>query len=173
MRSTCEEYDNIFSGIRNAAKFAGYADDRELPWLHWPSQLFGKGFFCQVFVPVLPGQSSSTPWMLQSLLKESAGSSGSNLHLILCHSPVGSTFRIRGRKFPVVALIGVPSGARALPVHLDIRSQALISCMVLDVFHAWPRDALVGVADRFLVVLAERNIPNEELKRLQYGKGAP
>ena len=25
---------------------------------------------------------------------------GSNLHLILCHSPVGSTFRIRGRKFP-------------------------------------------------------------------------
>ena len=34
--------------------------------------------------------------------------------------------------------------------------------MVLDVFHAWPRDALVGVADRFLVQLGERNIPNEE-----------
>eukprot|EP00439_Symbiodinium_sp_Y106_P047493 s1232_g6.t1 len=98
-----EEYDNIFSAIRNAAKFAGYLDDRE--------SLF------QFFLDKVR----------------------SNLHLVLCHSPVGSTFRIRGRKFP-----------------------ALISCMVLDVFHAWPRDALVGVADRFLLKLRQRNIENEE-----------
>lgn len=32
--------------------------------------------------------------------------------------------------------------------------------MVLDVFHPWPRDALIGVAERFMVVL-EKNIPNE------------
>jgi dynein heavy chain len=49
-----------------------------------------------------------------------------NLHLILCHSPVGDAFRIRGRKFP-----------------------ALISCMVVDEFHPWPRDALEDVANRF------------------------
>jgi dynein heavy chain len=49
-----------------------------------------------------------------------------NLHLILCHSPVGDAFRIRGRKFP-----------------------ALISCTVVDEFHPWPRDALEDVANRF------------------------
>ena len=38
--------------------------------------------------------------------------------------------------------------------------EALISCMVLDVFHPWPRDALIGVAERFMVVL-EKNIPKE------------
>jgi len=63
-----------------------------------------------------------------------------NLHLILCHSPVGNTFRIRGRKFP-----------------------ALISCMVLDVFHPWPREALNGVAQRFLDELYHAgNIKSEE-----------
>merc|ERR1719191_1912039 len=49
-----------------------------------------------------------------------------NLHMILCHSPVGDNFRIRGRMFP-----------------------ALISCMVVDEFHPWPRDALEDVANRF------------------------
>jgi dynein heavy chain len=49
-----------------------------------------------------------------------------NLHMILCHSPVGDAFRIRGRKFP-----------------------ALISCSVIDEFHPWPRDALEDVANRF------------------------
>ena len=34
--------------------------------------------------------------------------------------------------------------------------------MVLDVFHPWPRDALVGVAQRFMVVLSEKNIQDEE-----------
>merc|ERR1719171_3006511 len=46
--------------------------------------------------------------------------------MVLCHSPVGDAFRIRGRKFP-----------------------ALISCMVVDEFHPWPRDALEDVANRF------------------------
>ena len=34
--------------------------------------------------------------------------------------------------------------------------------MCLDVFHPWPRDALVGVAERFMEVLQEKNIQNEE-----------
>ena len=64
-----------------------------------------------------------------------------NLHYILCHSPVGDDFRIRGRKFP-----------------------ALISCMVVDEFMAWPRDALDGVARRFLVELVNNgNLQDEDI----------
>lgn len=51
----------------------------------------------------------------------------SNLHLALCFSPVGDAFRFRARMFP-----------------------GLINCTSLDWFHDWPRDALLGVAHRFL-----------------------
>jgi len=51
----------------------------------------------------------------------------SNLHLILCFSPVGATFRVRARRFP-----------------------GLINCTVIDKFHAWPKEALVSVAARFI-----------------------
>ncbi len=46
-----------------------------------------------------------------------------NLHMGLCFSPVGDAFRFRARQFP-----------------------ALINCTTIDWFHAWPRDALIGVA---------------------------
>ena len=49
------------------------------------------------------------------------------LHIVLCFSPVGDTFRVRARKFP-----------------------ALINNTTIDWFHPWPRDALVSVAQRFL-----------------------
>jgi dynein heavy chain len=102
---TREEYDGIFGGVRNAAKAAGYGDDRE-------------GLFA---------------FFIDKVRK--------NLHLILCHSPVGDDFRIRGRKFP-----------------------ALISCTVVDEFMPWPRDALDGVARKFLVTLQEAgNIADETM----------
>ena len=102
---TREEYDGLLGSVRNAAKGAGYSDDRD--------GLFG--FFIDKF--------------------------RRNLHYILCHSPVGDDFRIRGRKFP-----------------------ALISCMVVDEFMAWPRDALDGVARRFLVELVNQgNLQDEEI----------
>ena len=50
-----------------------------------------------------------------------------NLHVILCFSPVGEAFAIRPRRFP-----------------------ALVNCTVIDWFHPWPEEALLGVARRFL-----------------------
>ncbi|KAJ8921300.1 hypothetical protein NQ315_013774 [Exocentrus adspersus] len=55
--------------------------------------------------------------------------------LVLCFSPVGSTLRIRARKFP-----------------------AIINSTQTNWFHEWPQDALVSVASRFLqelIVLPE------------------
>ncbi|CAM9107555.1 unnamed protein product [Discosporangium mesarthrocarpum] len=50
-----------------------------------------------------------------------------NLHVVLCFSPVGDIFRIRARRFP-----------------------GLINCTSVDFFHPWPRQALISVAARFL-----------------------
>jgi dynein heavy chain len=47
--------------------------------------------------------------------------------IVFCQSPSGDTFRIRARRFP-----------------------ALINCMTIDWFHAWPDDALYSVAKSFL-----------------------
>ncbi|GBG32973.1 Dynein heavy chain 2, axonemal [Hondaea fermentalgiana] len=50
-----------------------------------------------------------------------------NLHIILCMSPVGDGFRNRCRMYP-----------------------ALVNCTTIDYFHPWPADALTEVAARFL-----------------------
>lgn len=60
-----------------------------------------------------------------------------NLHMGLCFSPVGDAFRFRARQFP-----------------------GLINCTSIDWFHAWPRDALVGVAKKFL---SNIEFPTEEI----------
>ena len=61
-----------------------------------------------------------------------------NLHTVLCMSPVGPNMRNRCRKFP-----------------------ALTSCTVIDWFHAWPTEALISVASRFL---EEVEMASDELK---------
>lgn len=49
------------------------------------------------------------------------------IQVILCFSPVGSTLRVRARKFP-----------------------AVVNCTAIDWFHEWPEEALVSVSARFL-----------------------
>ena len=49
------------------------------------------------------------------------------LKVVLCFSPVGSTLRVRSRKFP-----------------------ALVNCTAIDWFHEWPQSALESVSKRFL-----------------------
>ncbi|XP_050294546.1 dynein beta chain, ciliary-like [Anthonomus grandis grandis] len=49
------------------------------------------------------------------------------LKIVLCFSPVGSTLRVRARKFP-----------------------ALVNCSSIDWFHDWPTEALQSVSRRFL-----------------------
>ena len=50
-----------------------------------------------------------------------------NLHMVLCFSPVGDSFRIRARQFP-----------------------ALVNDTVYDYFMGWSQDALIKVANRFI-----------------------
>jgi dynein heavy chain len=50
-----------------------------------------------------------------------------NLRIVLCMSPVGSSFRTRCRMFP-----------------------SLVNCSTIDWFNEWPRDALLAVSKKFL-----------------------
>jgi len=50
-----------------------------------------------------------------------------NLHIVLCFSPIGDSFRNRVRNFP-----------------------SLVNCTTIDWFSEWPRDALQSVAVKFL-----------------------
>ena len=60
------------------------------------------------------------------------------LHVVLCFSPVGDTFRIRARRFP-----------------------GLINCTTADRFFGWPEDALQSVGKKFL---EEVELETEELR---------
>lgn len=69
-----------------------------------------------------------------------------NLHVVLCFSPVGDSFRVRARKFP-----------------------ALVNCTVIDWFQPWPRQALLSVANRFLdEIQAELGGKEQQEKVVEY-----
>jgi dynein heavy chain len=60
------------------------------------------------------------------------------LHIVMCMSPVGDSFRTRCRMFP-----------------------SLINCTTIDWYDEWPRDACHSVAVRFL---KELDLPSEEVR---------
>jgi dynein heavy chain len=72
-------------------------------------------------------KAEGVPDNRHSMMNFFIGRVRNNLHVILCFSPVGDTFRQRARRFPGV-----------------------INCSSIDWFHEWPKDALVSVAQRFL-----------------------
>ncbi|KUF90356.1 Dynein heavy chain 7 [Phytophthora nicotianae] len=71
----------------------------------------------------------------------------SNLHIVLACSPIGDAFRDRLRKFP-----------------------SLINCCTIDWFTAWPSDALVAVAEKFLadVEMDSANVRKAIVDTCQY-----
>nr|P39057.1 RecName: Full=Dynein beta chain, ciliary [Heliocidaris crassispina]BAA00827.1 dynein beta-heavy chain [Heliocidaris crassispina] len=69
------------------------------------------------------------------------------LKTVLCFSPVGTTLRVRSRKFP-----------------------AVVNCTSIDWFHEWPQEALVSVSKRFLdeVELLKGDIKNSIAEFMAY-----
>eukprot|EP00106_Octopus_bimaculoides_P014248 XP_014781690.1 PREDICTED: dynein heavy chain 2, axonemal-like [Octopus bimaculoides] len=64
-----------------------------------------------------------------------------NLHVVMCMSPVGEPFRNRIRMYP-----------------------AFVNCTTIDWFSHWPQDALLEVADKYLVDMKTSNEEEEKLK---------
>lgn len=50
-----------------------------------------------------------------------------NLHIVLCMSPIGDSFRNRLRQYP-----------------------SLVNCTTIDWFFEWPKEALLEVANKFI-----------------------
>ena len=67
----------------------------------------------------------------------------SNLHIVLCMSPVGDPFRNRLRQYP-----------------------AFVNCTTIDWFCEWPRDALLEVAEHYMEEVSFPGADNEvELRK--------
>ena len=74
--------------------------------------------------PVMKAQGLETADELQKAFVDRVRA---NLHIIICHSPVGDALRVRCREFP-----------------------SLINCTTIDWYTKWPKEALTSVARQFL-----------------------
>jgi dynein heavy chain len=120
-------------------------DDRFLIYINailasgWISGLFAKDEIDGMLGSVRnEAKAEGIPDLPDAMLAFLISRVRSNLHVVLCFSPVGDIFRVRARRFP-----------------------ALIMNTAIDFFHPWPRDALISVAERFL---DEVELPSDEVR---------
>jgi len=120
-------------------------DDRFLIYINailasgWISGLFPKDEIDGMCGSVRnDAKAAGVPDVPEAMLEFLIGRVRANLHVALCFSPVGDTFRVRARRFP-----------------------ALIMSTAIDFFHPWPREALISVAAKFL---ADVELPTEEIR---------
>ncbi|XP_069769393.1 dynein axonemal heavy chain 5 isoform X2 [Narcine bancroftii] len=94
------------------------------------SNLFARDEIDEItldLIPVMKKEYPRRPPTAENLYDYFLSRVRSNLHVVLCFSPVGEKFRTRSLKFP-----------------------GLISGCTMDWFQRWPKDALVAVAQHFL-----------------------
>lgn len=91
-------------------------------------ELFSRDEYEAIFASIRNvAKTAGVPDSYESLMQFFIDRVSSNMHVILSFSPIGDTYSLRARRFP-----------------------ALTNAMCIDVFHPWPRDALVSVAQHFL-----------------------
>uniref|UniRef100_A0A8C0W387 Dynein axonemal heavy chain 1 n=1 Tax=Castor canadensis TaxID=51338 RepID=A0A8C0W387_CASCN len=78
-----------------------------------------------------------------NLMAAYTGRVRSNIHMVLCMSPIGEVFRARLRQFP-----------------------SLVNCCTIDWFNEWPAEALESVATRFLNEIPELECSSEIIEGL-------
>ncbi|KAM7063036.1 dynein axonemal heavy chain 1 [Molossus nigricans] len=78
-----------------------------------------------------------------NLMAAYTGRVRSNIHMVLCMSPIGEVFRARLRQFP-----------------------SLVNCCTIDWFNEWPAEALESVATTFLNEIPELEATSEVIEGL-------
>ncbi|EDL24804.1 mCG3819, partial [Mus musculus] len=78
-----------------------------------------------------------------NLMAAYTGRVRSNIHMVLCMSPIGEVFRARLRQFP-----------------------SLVNCCTIDWFNEWPAEALKSVATTFLSEIPELECSEEVIQGL-------
>ncbi|XP_055862272.1 dynein axonemal heavy chain 8-like isoform X3 [Biomphalaria glabrata] len=82
---------------------------------------------CNDLAPIMKKEFPRRPPTIENLYDYFLARARSNLHIVLCFSPVGNKFRMRSLKFP-----------------------GLISGCTMDWYSKWPREALIDVSFYFL-----------------------
>lgn len=109
-----DEVENIIAGVRNEVKFIYLNKFLTIALIRviiFVMQVKGSG--------QLDTRENCWRFFIERVRRQ--------LKVVLCFSPVGTTLRVRSRKFP-----------------------AIINCTSINWFHEWPQEALISVSKRFL-----------------------